>query len=115
MARKLQNHDEKIFCSNCARKVEKEAESCEGCNEFFENELTEVRICPTCGCPLETEDEYEQFKEDILGENIDIDEVQWILKVLDNMLEDLPEEKVEDFAESEDFELYEKVLEAFDV
>ncbi len=115
MAKKMRARDGKIFCSNCAEPTEKDTDNCEECDEFFEGEPVDVRICPTCGCPLESEDEYEAFKEEILAEKIEIDEVQWILTVLDKMLEDLPKEKVEEFAESENFELYEKVLDAFDV
>lgn len=115
MAKKMRNRDGKIFCSNCAETAEEDADSCEGCDEFFDEEIGDVRICPVCGCPLESDDEYEAFKEEILDEKIGIDEVQWILTVLDKMLEDLPEEKVEEFAESDNFELYERVLDAFDV
>jgi len=111
----MQTRDGKMFCSNCAETADEEAESCDGCDEFFDEDVDDVRICPACGCPLESDDEYEAFKEDILGEKVEIDEIQWILTVLDKMLEDLPEDKVEEFAESENFEIYERVLDAFNV
>jgi len=99
MAKKMRDRDGQIFCSNCAETVEEKSESCDECDEFFDEDIDDVRICPACGCPLESEEEYEVFKENILGKKIEIDEIQWILSVLDKMLEDLPEEKIEELSQ----------------
>lgn len=104
-----------IFCSNCASIVDEEADSCKECGSDLEKGVIQVNICPVCGCPRESKDEYNQFKENLLDESISIEELQWIFSVMDNLLEDLPEEKVEEFAQSENFELYKRVLDTFDV
>jgi epidermal growth factor receptor substrate 15 len=49
-----------------------------------------------------------------IDEKIDVD-TQKILKILDELLEKLPEEVVDNFARSDDFSLYEKVLEKYRV
>lgn len=104
-----------IFCSNCANLLDEETTECDNCGESLEDEVQDVKICPVCGCPLESGDQHDAFKEQLLQEEITIEELQWILTVLDNLLSDLPEEKIEEFAQSENFELYQKVLDAFEV
>ena len=42
-------------------------------------------------------------------------EIKRILKVLDDLLENLPEEIIEKFAKSEDFKLYEKILDRYGI
>lgn len=44
--------------------------------------------------------------------NVEIEEIQKILSVLDNLLGNLPEDMIQEFAKSKDFELYEKVMES---
>ncbi len=58
-------------------------------------------------------------KEMVMKKELDIDlerdEIGEILTVLDTLLGHLPEEKISEFASSEHFELYEKVLDAFEI
>lgn len=109
--------DEKgeYFCSRCADTIDKDAEKCSECGNQLKDQIIEVRICPLCGCPVKSEEEYEKFKEKILEEPISMEELRWILSVLDNLLKDLPKDKIEEFAQSENFELYKKILDTFDV
>jgi hypothetical protein len=37
-------------------------------------------------------------------------DIQQVLRITDNLLGNLPEEKIRQFAQSKDFQLYEKVL-----
>ncbi len=70
----------------------------------------------------ELEDELESVKaeKESVGKrelelDIQRDELEKILVVLDRLLGDLPEEKIEAFAKSEDFELYEKILDTLGI
>ena len=42
-------------------------------------------------------------------------DVKKILKILDGLLEKLPDEEIKRFADSEDFRLYEKILEFYEL
>ncbi len=115
MSEKMRSEKGDLFCSNCAALVDENEEECENCGEAFEEGVREVKICPACGSPLESEEEYEAFKKNLLEEDITIEELQWMLTVLDKLLSDLPEEKIEEFAQTENFELYQRILDAFDI
>jgi hypothetical protein len=61
---------------------------------------------------LEKDKEIESLKEDGTEFNVD-EETRKILKILDDLLEKLPDEVVDEFAKSDDYLLYEKVLEKY--
>ena len=61
---------------------------------------------------LEKDKEIESLKEDGTEFNAD-EETRKILKILDDLLENLPDEVVDEFAKSNDYLLYEKVLEKY--
>jgi hypothetical protein len=61
---------------------------------------------------LEKDKEIESLKEDGTEFNVD-EETRKILKILDDLLENLPDEVVDVFAKSNDYLLYEKVLEKY--
>jgi predicted nucleic acid-binding Zn-ribbon protein len=61
---------------------------------------------------LEKDKEIESLKEDGTEFNVD-EETRKILKILDDLLENLPDEVVDEFAKSNDYLLYEKVLEKY--
>lgn len=46
-------------------------------------------------------------------EKVTNQDIRRVLKLMDKLLGDLPKEEIEEFAKSEDFELYKKVLERF--
>ena len=51
------------------------------------------------------------------SEQIDIDKknLKTIIKYLDDMLENLPEEKIKEFAESEYYDLYNRLLDSLEI
>lgn len=61
---------------------------------------------------LEKDKEIESLKEDGTEFNVD-EETRKILKILDDLLENLPDEVVDEFARSDDYLLYEKILEKY--
>jgi hypothetical protein len=61
---------------------------------------------------VEKDKEIESLKEDGTEFNVD-EETRKILKILDDLLEKLPDEVVDEFAKSDDYLLYEKVLEKY--
>lgn len=82
-------------------KIKKKEEEWKGKIVELENELEKVR------------EEKEELKKKELETGVEIEEVRDILTVLDRLLGELPEEKIREFAQSEDFDLYEKIMDAF--
>lgn len=82
-------------------KIKKKEEEWKGKIEELEDELEKVR------------EEKEELKKKELETGVEIEEVRDILTVLDRLLGELPEEKIREFAQSEDFDLYEKIMDAF--
>jgi hypothetical protein len=63
---------------------------------------------------MEKDKEIEKLKGDVKDTSLE-DDTKRILKILDDLLEKLPEEVVDRFAKSEDYLLYEKVLDLYKI
>jgi chromosome segregation ATPase len=74
-----------------------------------ENEVKELK-----GLLMEKDREIEKLKGSAKDSSLE-DDTKRILKILDDLLEKLPEEVVDRFAKSDDYLLYEKVLDLYKI
>ncbi len=87
-----------------------EAEPIDNLNTPLEEEVLEAIPEETIESP-QTEPEVVQPKEKIVGSPDLTQEIKAVLSYMDQLLESLPEEKIEEFAKSEYFETYKKLFE----
>jgi chromosome segregation ATPase len=63
----------------------------------------------------EVEAELRRMNENLESSSVKVAEMKKVLKIMDDLLEKLPEDVIEEFAQSEDFKIYERILDEFGI
>ena len=78
----------------------------------FEEDLAEIEVPAKTPAPAKGKPEAAPSTHDGLGMSSSIrDEIKSVLKYMDQLLESLPEDKIQEFAQSEHFDVYRKLFE----